>query len=267
MTAEASTWNATLRADLAWIVEGTFTLYVLISFLCVAAYTARQVQAKQLLNNGKAPPPLVVPHGAGWFFIVSVLALVYLQSPLYAVVAVLGTASMLVLNGRTAGEQFGLSRMPPLQVLRWALLVFGALMLVEEPLIKFATWMLDIFQVPHPEQQSVETFRQYSQFSAIVLFLSQAVLLYPLIEEIFFRGFLLTYLKRYTSTWLAVVLSAGIFAFAHVNLGAVLPLWFLGIVLALAYEHTGCLLLPMGIHACFNLATGLSLLMDKGSTP
>ena len=48
------------------------------------------------------------------------------------------------------------------------------------------------------------------------------------------------------------------------NLVAALPLWFLGIVLGLAYEHTGSLLLPIGIHACFNLATALSLLVDKG---
>jgi len=65
---------------------------------------------------------------------------------------------------------------------------------------------------------------------------------------------------------LAIVLSAGVFAFAHLNLGAALPLWFLGIVLGVAYEHTGCLIVPMSVHACFNLATGLSVLLDKGNS-
>jgi membrane protease YdiL (CAAX protease family) len=87
-----------------------------------------------------------------------------------------------------------------------------------------------------------------------------------MIEELFFRGYFLTFLKNYTSTWLAIILSGGVFAFAHLNLGAVLPLWFLGVVLGVAYQHTGSLLVPMGIHACFNLATGLSLLMDKGNS-
>jgi len=119
--------------------------------------------------------------------------------------------------------------------------------------------------VPHPEQQSVETFRQYNVSSTIFWFLLQAVLLFPVIEEIFFRGFLLTFLKNYTSTWLAIILSGGIFAFAHLNLGAAPPLWFLGIVLGVAYEHTGSLIVPISVHACFNLATGLSLLMDKGN--
>jgi hypothetical protein len=126
-------------------------------------------------------------------------------------------------------------------------------------------WFLDIRNVPHPDQQSVETFRQYNQSSTILWFLLQAVFLFPVIEELFFRGFLLTFLKNHTSIGMAIVLSAGVFAFAHLNLGAVLPLWFLGIVLGVAYEHTGSLVVPMVIHACFNLATGLSLLMDKGN--
>ena len=139
-------------------------------------------------------------------------------------------------------------------------------MLVETPLMEVSVWALDALQMPHPEQQSVETFRQYSQASAILFFMLQAVFVFPAIEELFFRGFLLTFLKNYTSTWLAIVLSAGVFAFAHLNLGIVLPLWFLGIALGVAYEHTGSLLVPMCIHACFNLTTGLSLLMDKGSS-
>jgi membrane protease YdiL (CAAX protease family) len=62
------------------------------------------------------------------------------------------------------------------------------------------------------------------------------------------------------------VLSAGIFAFAHLNIGAAIPLWFFGIVLGMAYEHTGSLLVPISIHSCFNLATGLSLLLEKGNS-
>jgi hypothetical protein len=93
----------------------------------------------------------------------------------------------------------------------------------------------------------------------------QAVLISPLIEELFFRGFLYTFLKNYTSTWMALVLSAGVFAFVHVNLGSVVQLWSLGVILGMAYEHTGAILLPMGIHACFNFVTALSLLLDKGN--
>ena len=108
-------------------------------------------------------------------------------------------------------------------------------------------------------------FRQFTGAGDILGFIFLAVLFSPIIEELFFRGFLLTFLKNYTTPMVAVVLSAGVFAFAHLNLGAVIPLWFLGIVLGIAYEHTGSLLVPMTTHGCFNLATALSLLLDKGN--
>jgi uncharacterized protein len=111
----------------------------------------------------------------------------------------------------------------------------------------------------------VEMFRRYNAFWDALGFMFFAVFYNPVIEELFFRGFLLTFLKNYTTPVLAIVLSGGIFACAHHNLGAFLPLWFLGIVLGVAYEHTGSLLVPMTIHGCFNLANALGLLIDKGN--
>jgi len=265
MTLFALTLSPAVRAELLGFVQGLFILFVLVSFICVAGYAAKRIRAGRFFPGENAPPPLVMQPMAGWFFVVSVVGLIYLQSALYAVLVLVGIAGALVETGRAARTQFGLDRLKPGKALTWSLLIFGAVMLVEEPLTQASAWALDFYNVPHPEQQSVEIFRQYNQSSAILWFLFQAVFLFPVIEELFFRGFLLTFLKNYTSTWPAIVLSAGVFAFAHLNLGAVLPLWFLGIVLGVAYEHTGSLVVPMGAHACFNLATGLSLLMDKGN--
>jgi membrane protease YdiL (CAAX protease family) len=264
MTLFAFTLSQPVRAELQSLVQAIFILFVLVSFICVAVYAAKQLRAGRLFMIENAPLPLIIQPTAGWFFVVSVVVLIYLQSPIYAIFVLVGTAGALAENGRTARTQFGLDRINPDKALTWSLLVFGAVMLVETPLTELSARMLDALQMPHPEQQSVETFRQYNQSSAILWFMLQAVIVFPVIEEFFFRGFLLTFLKNYTSIWPAIILSAGVFAFAHLNLGAVLPLWFLGIILGVAYEHTGSLLLPIGVHACFNLATGLSLLMDKG---
>ena len=262
----ALTLSHAMRAELLSFVQGLFILFVLVSFICVAGYTAKEIRAGRLFTSDNVPLPLAMPPMAGWFFVISVVGLIYLQSALYAVIVLVGIAGVLAENRRTAREQFGLDRVKLIKALTWGLLIFGAVMLVETPLTQVSAWILDALQVPHPEQESVETFRQYNQSSTILWFLFQAVFLFPVIEELFFRGFLLTFLKNYTSTGLAVFLSAGVFACAHLNLGAVLPLWFLGIVLGIAYEHTGSLVVPMSIHACFNLATALSLLMDKGNS-
>lgn len=265
MTLFALTLSPDLRAELLSFVQGLFILFVLVSFICVAAYTSKQIRTWRLFASENAPLPVVMQPMAGWFFVLSVVGLIYLQSVLYAIVVLVGIAGVLAENGRTVGTQFGFDRLPLFRALTWSLLVFGAIMLVETPLTEASARALDALQISHPEQQAVETFRQYNTASTILWFLFQAVFLFPVIEELFFRGFLLTFLKNYTSTWLSIVLSAGVFAFAHLNLGAALPLWLLGVVLGVAYEHTGCLIVPMGIHACFNLATGLSLLMDKGN--
>jgi membrane protease YdiL (CAAX protease family) len=257
-----------VHAVLYSIVKILFITFIVGSFIYVAAYVAKQMREGRLFSKETAPLPLVMqPPIVGWLLAICVLGFIYMQSILFPLFVMLGTGVVVLQNQRPWDIQFGLDRLQLRKVLTIAPLVCGAVILVESPFVEIATRALDLFHVPHPDQESVQTFRSYNDVSSIVEFMLFAVLFNPFIEEMFFRGFLLTFLKNYTSTAMAIVLSAGVFAFAHVNLGAALPLWLLGIVLGIAYEHTGSILVPYGIHACFNLATGLSLLMDKGSSP
>ncbi len=254
------------RTSLLIFIEVIFWIYVPISFICVARYATRQFQAGQLINGKNAPLPFTVSGPIGWGFIVCILGFIFLQSAFYIILLMVGISGLLIENGRTAEEQFGLKRLKPVRALSWSLLVFGAVMLVEAPLTEFVMWIFKKIHLPSPEQETVETFRHLNRPSDIFWFIFQAACISPIIEELFFRGYLLTFLKKHTSTWMALVLSAGIFAFAHANLAIALPLWFLGLVLGIAYENTGSLLLPIGIHACWNLVTALSLLLDKGNS-
>jgi membrane protease YdiL (CAAX protease family) len=258
--------SSSARADLLILIQVIFWIYVPVSFICVASYAAKQARAGELIDGKNAPLPFAISAPIGWGFIVCVLGFIFLQSPIYVILVLAGIAGLLIENGRTAEQQFGLARLNLIRVLSWSLLVFGAVMLVEAPLVEIVTWFLKVVHLPNQEQETVETFRHIDQPSEIFQFIFVAAFLSPIIEELFFRGYLIGFLKKYTSTWAALVLSAGIFAFAHpLNLGAVLPLWFLGVVLGVAYEHTGSLLLPIGIHACWNLVTALSVLRDKGN--
>jgi membrane protease YdiL (CAAX protease family) len=159
-------------------------------------------------------------------------------------------AAFLAESRRTGAEQFGLNRIPPGKLVGWSLLICGAVIFVELPLSEGIDRLMTTIRLPHPEQETVEAFRKFNQPGQIFAFMVQAVLISPLIEELFFRGFLLGFLKNYTSIGWAIVLSGGVFAFAHANLGSALQLWILGIVLGVAYEHAGSLLLPIGIHVC-----------------
>jgi membrane protease YdiL (CAAX protease family) len=265
MTPLAPVVTPAAHSNLPVLLEISCQVLVLLCFIRVAAYVLRKMRTGRLIPNGNEPLRFTLPGFTGAIFAASVLALILLQAAYYMILVVMGLGAFLLYQQRTAEEQFGLAKLSAKQLVKWSLLICGAVIFIEVPLTRMIDITMTAIHLPHPEQESVEVFRQINEPSLVFAFMLQAVLISPLMEELFFRGFLLTFLKNYTSTWLALVLSAGVFAFVHVNLGAIPQLWLLGIVLGIAYEHTGSLLLPIGIHACFNLVTALSLLLDKGS--
>lgn len=75
----------------------------------------------------------------------------------------------------------------------------------------------------------------------------------PLMEELFFRGFLYGVGKRFTHWSYAALGSSLFFAVVHGNVMSLLPLTMLGLLFVLAYEKTQNLLVPVVMHAVFNL--------------
>lgn len=86
----------------------------------------------------------------------------------------------------------------------------------------------------------------------------------PIIEEIIFRGMLLSILRRSMSAWPAALVSAGVFAGVHLfdrDAIAVVPgLFILGVVLARVTLKRGDLSLAIAIHSGINLLAAVSLL-------
>jgi membrane protease YdiL (CAAX protease family) len=88
-----------------------------------------------------------------------------------------------------------------------------------------------------------------------------AVVLAPLFEETIFRGALLPVLAKRWGTAGGVVLSALLFALAHISIGELAPLTVLGVGLALLRVSTGRLLPSVLMHALWNAITFLNLLV------
>jgi len=74
----------------------------------------------------------------------------------------------------------------------------------------------------------------------------------PIYEETVFRGYLMTSLTKWLPTPVAVLLSASVFAFAHLTPGEFPQLFMLGTVLGFSYAQTRNLLTPITIHAFWN---------------
>jgi hypothetical protein len=87
----------------------------------------------------------------------------------------------------------------------------------------------------------------------------------PVAEEVVFRGCLYPALRRPLGTAGAAVLSALIFAAMHMELGALVPIFIIGVVLALFRERTGSLVAPIFVHVLNNtLSFVLVLLFGTG---
>ncbi len=96
--------------------------------------------------------------------------------------------------------------------------------------------------------------------SFILLFIT-TTLLAPLFEEIIFRGILLPTLSRDFGIILGIVVSAFIFALAHLSLGEMPPLFILGIGLGVTRIASGSLLSSVIMHSLWNGLTFLNLFL------
>ena len=96
---------------------------------------------------------------------------------------------------------------------------------------------------------------------ALVLLALTAVVLAPLFEELVFRGVMLPVLARWLGRGWGVVLSGLVFAVAHLSIGELPPLLVLGIGLAMLRLSSGRLLPCVVMHACWNGATFINLIL------
>lgn len=84
-------------------------------------------------------------------------------------------------------------------------------------------------------------------FSALLM-----VVVAPLAEEYLFRGALFAGLRQRLPFWASALISAFVFAAAHLSPGLLLPLAWVGLVNAYLVERTGKLWPAILVHACNN---------------
>ena len=95
----------------------------------------------------------------------------------------------------------------------------------------------------------------FHQFGAMSKILVSAVFIQPICEEFLFRGFFYGVWKQYLGPWRAGFFTCLLFAAFHASLAAFAGLFVLAVCLNIAYERTGSLLVPISMHAIFNLTS------------
>jgi membrane protease YdiL (CAAX protease family) len=85
-------------------------------------------------------------------------------------------------------------------------------------------------------------------------FVLGAAVVAPLVEEIFFRGFMFAGFRRRHGWVRAAVISSTLFALVHAQWTAFLPIFLLGFILAYLYQRTGSLWPGILFHVVNNAA-------------
>ncbi len=163
---------------------------------------------------------------------------------------------LLVIRHAHVTEVFGLDRLRAPVLLAWS---FGGLV-VCVLLVQGAAWLWKEFLLTPAwnstgDQTMVKLLRESPDQGLRIAIALSACLLQPVTEEVIFRGYLYPVVKRHTDRPLTAILSALVFAAMHMHIPTLGPLFLLGILLVIAYEMTGSLWVPIGIHALFNTLT------------
>ncbi|NQU11302.1 CPBP family intramembrane metalloprotease [bacterium] len=113
-------------------------------------------------------------------------------------------------------------------------------------------WIARAWRIPLDRQPVVDLLLSADSLLVVGLVGIFAVVVAPVFEETFFRGFAYPALKQRLGRGAGLLVTALLFSLAHFHLPSVLPLFVLGLALGLAYETTGSLLVPIVLHALFN---------------
>ena len=123
-------------------------------------------------------------------------------------------------------------------------------------------WLEDTLGI-ESMQESVKLLREAKDPLVIVLMGVAAVVVAPFAEEVVFRGYLYPAAKRFCGPLGAMLFSSLVFAAAHGNAVALVPLFILAMLLCLIYELTGSIWASISVHFLFNAATVALQLMAR----
>jgi membrane protease YdiL (CAAX protease family) len=99
-------------------------------------------------------------------------------------------------------------------------------------------------------QPDIELMFKATNFPWAVLF--GGAIVAPLVEEIFFRGFVFTGLRGRWGWSKAAMASAGLFALAHIVPTSILPIFILGMIFAFLYQISGSIWPAILMHMLTN---------------
>jgi len=154
------------------------------------------------------------------------------------------------------GSALGRGQLPIKTMLSLAVLALGFCPLVRDGTVVVVRSVAKGYEFPvHPTIAALGQ-EGVGWFAVVTLWIGASVIA-PMAEEAFFRGILQTFLFNIVgSRRVAIVLASLAFGLVHFQQPQAIPaLVVLGMILGYAYERSSALIVPVTIHAVFNLKT------------
>jgi len=157
----------------------------------------------------------------------------------------------------TAKDYLGLHRVPIQTAALWLGITLGFIVFLTfilhslgEP--RFQQWFFDVYTTAHP----------------VWLLWIALLVCAPLFEEMFFRGFMF---RGFQSSFLGlfgtILVTSGLWAVVHLQYDfyVMIGIGCFGVLLAIARQMTGSLLMPLYLHAFFNLCGTVGVAISQFS--
>jgi uncharacterized protein len=165
-----------------------------------------------------------------------------------AAVLIIGIPKWVKKRGTSLAD-LALTRSPNWMDLVW--LITGAFVYLILTVTITSLSMVLLPSANYTQEQEIG-FNQLAHSWEYILAFVSLVVVAPVAEELIFRGYLFGKLRKYAPVWVSVLLSAALFAVAHMQFNVALDTFALGIVLALLRVITGSLWASIALHALKN---------------
>jgi membrane protease YdiL (CAAX protease family) len=144
----------------------------------------------------------------------------------------------------------GISKRPQLNSIYYILLGYSVYFLLSLVLLVIAQLIIPNFNIDQKQEVGFEQLGL--QFEYIVAFIALVVLA-PIVEEIIFRGFLFSEVRKNLNFWWTTLIVSLLFGLVHLQLNVGVDVFALSLVLCFVREKTGAVWVSIGIHMFKNM--------------
>ncbi len=123
-------------------------------------------------------------------------------------------------------------------------------------------WLVELTHTPET-QHAVQMLTESSEGDSNTFLptVISAVIIAPIVEEFFFRGFIFNILRKSTALLPAAIVSGFFFGAVHISLVQCIVLSAFGIIQCFLYDYTKSIVYPILMHMIFNALAVMALIL------